>query len=55
VDLAICLLLPLVGLIAGVLRLLRGDPTAGRMLSVSGVVLLVIILLQSGVFCGIPG
>jgi hypothetical protein len=39
VDLAICLLVPIVGFVAGVLRLIRGEPTAGRMLLISGVVL----------------
>src|SRR4051812_27053190 len=32
VDVVICVLLPAVGFIAGLLRLLRGEPTAGRML-----------------------
>lgn len=52
VDLAICLLLPVVGFIAGILRLLRGEPTAGRMLSVSGTVLLIVLFL-TGVFRGV--
>lgn len=52
VDLAVCVLLPVIGLIAGVLRLIRGEPTAGRMLLVSGTVLLLIILLQYGTIFG---
>ena len=45
VDLAVCVLLPLVGFIAGVLRLLRRNPTGGRMMAVSGCVLVVGVLL----------
>ena len=35
VDVFICIMLPLWGLIAGLLRLVTGNPTAGAMLGVS--------------------
>ena len=47
VDLAVCLFLPVVGFIAGVLRLLRGEPTAGRMMLVSGAWFVLIGFLYS--------
>jgi hypothetical protein len=48
VDLVVCLLFPLVGVIAGLIRLIRGDPSAARMLVISGAMLLVAILFKLG-------
>jgi hypothetical protein len=53
VDIAVCLLIPMIGFIAGVLRLLRGNPTGWRMMAVSCALPLVIFLFQAAIHLGI--
>jgi hypothetical protein len=53
VDVAVCLLIPVVGFIAGVLRLLRGNPTGWRMMAVSAALPLLLFLLNAAIRLGI--
>jgi hypothetical protein len=53
VDVAVCLLLPAVGFVAGVLRLLRGNPTGWRMMAVSAALPLLVLLFESAMRLGI--
>jgi hypothetical protein len=47
IDLLICVVLPPVGIIAGMIRCIRGDPTGWRMLSFSGLVFFATTVLRA--------
>ena len=53
VDWLVCLLLPLIALILGFIRLIRGDPTAGKMLGVSAAVLVFWTVVRFALLGGI--
>jgi len=46
VDVIVCILFPIVGIIVGIVRLIQGKRTAGKMIGLSLVVILIVVLLK---------